>query len=200
MRAVILIRILVGWVFISEGIQKFLFPQALGVGRFAKIGIPLPQFAAPAVGFVEIFCGALLILGLFTRWAAIPLLAVIGVAIAKTKVPELFTPGQGVWYMLHDARADFSMALGLIFLLIVGAGGISVDAARRGFREYRSGKTPGDGGEPRRRGLGSHPERQEEVSSEGAGRRSRGLGSDPQEAPHTIAGQPKPGGPGGIAT
>jgi putative oxidoreductase len=179
MRAVILIRILVGWVFISEGIQKFLFPQALGVGRFAKIGIPLPQFAAPAVGFVEIFCGALLILGLFTRWVAIPLLAVIGTAIATTKVPELYTPGQGAWYMLHDARADFSMALGLIFLLIVGAGGLSVDAARKGFRDYRDG--PQNGGERRVRGLGSQKEPEE-------------------EAPHTIAGQPRPGGPDGIAS
>jgi putative oxidoreductase len=181
MRAVILIRILVGWVFISEGIQKFLFPQTLGAGRFAKIGIPLPQFAAPAIGFAEIFCGALLILGLFTRWVAIPLLAVIGVAIAKTKVPELFTSGQGVWYMLHDARTDFSMALGLIFLLIVGGGGLSIDGARRGIREYRAGRTGQEIGQRPARGLGSQSDREE-------------------EAPHTIAGQPKPGGHGGIAT
>lgn len=194
MRAVILIRILVGWVFISEGIQKFLFPQALGVGRFAKIGIPLPQFAAPAVGFVEIFCGALLILGLFTRWVAIPLLAVIGTAIATTKVPELYTPGQGAWYMLHDARADFSMALGLIFLLIAGAGGLSVDAARKGFRDSRNG------GERRGRGLGSQPESHADLSAESRERRTRGLGSQPEEVPHTIAGQPKPGDPGGIAS
>jgi putative oxidoreductase len=180
MRAVILIRILVGWVFVSEGIQKFLFPQTLGVGRFAKIGIPLPQFVAPAVGFVEIFCGALLILGLFTRWVAIPLLAVIGTAIATTKIPELHTAGQGVWFMLHDARADFSMALGLIFLLIVGPGGLSVDAARRGFREYRDGRTSPDGPRPTR-GLGSQ-----------AGPRA--------EPEHTIAGQPKPSGPDGVAS
>ncbi len=179
MRAVILIRILVGWVFVSEGIQKFLFPQALGAGRFAKIGIPLPQFAAPAVGFVEIACGTLLILGLFTRWVAIPLLAVIGTAIATTKVPELHA--QGVWFMLHDARADFSMALGLIFLLMVGPGGLSVDAARRGFREYRAGGTSPDAAERRKRGLGSQVEPREEPS-------------------HTITGQPRPGGPGGIAT
>jgi uncharacterized membrane protein YphA (DoxX/SURF4 family) len=180
MRAVILIRILVGWVFISEGIQKFLFPATLGAGRFAKIGIPLPQFAAPAVGFVEIFCGAFLILGLFTRWMAIPLLAVIGTAIAKTKIPELFRPGQGIWFMLHDARADFSMALGLIFLLIVGAGGLSIDSARRGIRQYRTGRAQRQAEEPRGRGLGSQPDR-------------------PEDAPHTVAGQPKPGG-GGIAT
>jgi len=144
MRAVILIRVLVGWVFLSEGIQKFLFPDALGAGRFAKIGIPLPQFAAPFVGFVEIICGTLIILGLFTRLAAIPLLAVILTAIGKTKIPELFHQGQGVWYMLHDARTDFSMLLGLLFLLIAGAGGISVDDTRRRVREYRARKRAED--------------------------------------------------------
>ena len=120
MRAIIVIRILVGWVFISEGIQKFLFPAALGWGRFAKIGLPHPHVLAPVVGIVEIVCGALVILGLWTRMAAIPLLIVIGTAIATTKIPILHH--QGVWAMLHEARADFSMALGLIFLLIVGAG------------------------------------------------------------------------------
>jgi putative oxidoreductase len=62
-KAVLLIRILVGWVFLSEGIQKFLFPGALGVGRFVKIGIPWPQVIAPFVGVVEIVCGALLLIG-----------------------------------------------------------------------------------------------------------------------------------------
>ena len=56
-KAILLIRILVGWVFLSEGIQKFLFPEALGVGRFTKIGIPLPQLMAPFVGVTEIICG-----------------------------------------------------------------------------------------------------------------------------------------------
>jgi len=138
MRAVILIRILVGWVFVSEGIQKFLFPDALGAGRFSKIGIPLPQFSAPLVGFVEIICGVLILLGLFTRFAAIPLLAVIGTAIATTKVPILIH--QGVWPMLHEARVDFSMVLGLIFLLIVGGGAASIDDGRRRVREYRAQK------------------------------------------------------------
>ena len=125
MRAIIVIRILVGWVFVSEGIQKFLFPAALGWGRFAKIGLPHPHVLAPVVGIVEIVCGALVILGLWTRIAAIPLLIVIGTAIATTKIPILHH--QGVWAMLHEARADFSMALGLIFLLIVGAGSWAMD-------------------------------------------------------------------------
>jgi len=111
MRAIILIRILVGWVFVSEGIQKFLFPVALGWGRFAKIGLPHPHVLAPVVAIVEIVCGALVILGLWTRIAAVPLLIVIGTAIATTKFPMLHH--QGVWAMLHEARVDFSMALGL---------------------------------------------------------------------------------------
>jgi len=125
MRAVILIRILVGWVFISEGIQKFLFPAALGWGRFAKIGLPDPHLLAPVVGVVEITCGALILLGLLTRFATIPLLAVIGVAIWMTKIPILHH--EGAWAMLHEARTDFSMALGLLFLLIVGAGRYAMD-------------------------------------------------------------------------
>ncbi len=72
--AVILIRFLTGAVFLSEGIQKFLYPSELGVGRFAKIGIPAPQVMAPFVGYVEIICGSLLLIGLFTRLAAIPLI------------------------------------------------------------------------------------------------------------------------------
>ena len=127
--AVVLIRILVGWVFISEGIQKFLFPAQLGVGRFEKIGIPHPQLMAPFVGAVEIVFGTLVILGLFTRLAAIPLLCVISVAIATTKIPMLSKAG--LWPMLHEARVDFSMLLGLLFLLIVCGGTLALDRSRK---------------------------------------------------------------------
>ena len=127
-KALLLIRILVGWVFVSEGIQKFLFPAQLGVGRFEKIGIPSPHFMAPFVGTVEILCGTLLLAGLFTRLAAVPLLGVILVAIATTKIPMLAK--SGMWSMLHEARADFSMLFGLLFLLIAGAGTLSLDARR----------------------------------------------------------------------
>jgi len=82
---------------------------------------------APFVGTVEIVCGTLLLIGLFTRLAAIPLLCVILVAIVTTKIPML---ANGVWAMLHEARTDFSMFLGLVFLLIAGAGTMSLDARR----------------------------------------------------------------------
>jgi uncharacterized membrane protein YphA (DoxX/SURF4 family) len=124
--AVILIRLIVGGVFLSEGIQKFLFPEALGVGRFVKIGIPAPAVMAPFVGYCEIICGALILLGLLTRAAALPLIIDMLVAISTTKIPLLFN--SGFWPMVHEARVDYAMLLGLLFLFLVGAGRWSVDA------------------------------------------------------------------------
>jgi len=127
----LLLRILVGWVFLSEGIQKFLFPAALGAGRFSKIGIPYPQFFGPFVGVTEIGCGMLLLLGLLTKLAALPLLIDILVAIATTKFPMLLK--QGFWPTMHEARTDFCMLLGLIAIALLGPGAISWDARRRGL-------------------------------------------------------------------
>jgi putative oxidoreductase len=128
--ATILIRLLVGGVFVSEGIQKFLFPAALGVGRFATIGIHAPAFTAPFVGVVEIVCGGLLVLGLLTRLVAIPLIVDMLVAMISTKIPILVK--SGFWAMAHEARTDYAMLLGCIFLMLVGAGPLSVDARRAG--------------------------------------------------------------------
>ena len=130
--AVLLIRLMVGAVFLSEGIQKFLFPAALGVGRFTTIGIPAPALMAPFVGVVETVCGLLVILGLVTRLAAIPLLIDILVAIATTKVPMLVK--SGFWATAHEARTDYCMLLGLVVLLVLGGGAWSLDARRVGAR------------------------------------------------------------------
>lgn len=115
-----LLRLMVGGVFLSEGIQKFLFPGALGAGRFAKIGIPLPHFSAPFVGAVEIVCGAMLILGIATMMATIPLLIDIGVAIVTTKWP--LVRHEGWWSAMHESRTDVCMLLGLIAIVCLGAG------------------------------------------------------------------------------
>jgi putative oxidoreductase len=138
-RSVILIRIIVGAVFLSEGIQKFLYPAENAAGRFAKIGIPSPDVMGPFVGVVEVVCGALILIGFLTRLAAIPLIIDMLVAILSTKIPILLghgfwgfslrtLPYYGFWGMAHEARTDFAMLLGSIFLLIVGAGLWSVDA------------------------------------------------------------------------
>jgi putative oxidoreductase len=121
----IIIRLMVGAVFLSEGIQKFLFANKLGAGRFAKIGLPNPDFLGPFVGSFEIVCGTLVLIGLFTRLAAIPLLTIMLVAIATTKAQLL--ADNGFWSMLHDSRTDWSMLLGSIFLIIKGGGKWSLD-------------------------------------------------------------------------
>lgn len=122
----LLIRAMVGGVFLSEGIQKFLFPDALGVGRFIQIGLPSPALLAPFVGIVEIACGALLLLGLYAWLAALPLLVDMAVAIATTKVPILLQ--RGFWSMAHEARTDYCMVLGALTLFLLGGGAWSVDA------------------------------------------------------------------------
>ena len=127
--AVILIRLIVGAVFLSEGVQKFLFPGQLGAGRFTKIGIPVPEILGPLVGGAEIVCGVLVLLGWLTRLAVIPLIVIMLTAIGSTKIPILLDGG--FWAMAHEASTDYSMLLGSIFLLIAGAGPWSVDARLR---------------------------------------------------------------------
>lgn len=125
LNSIILIRILVGCVFLSEGIQKFLFAESVGAGRFEKIGLPFPEITASFVGSVEIICGMLVLLGLLTRIAVVPLICIMLTAIATTKIPILLE--SGFWKMAHDSRTDFSMLLTSIFLLINGAGPLSLD-------------------------------------------------------------------------
>ncbi len=92
----------------------------MGVIRFTRIGFPYPYFTAHFVGTFEIVCGLLVLVGLLTRLVSIPLLIVISMAIATTKIPELFRPAQGFWFTVSDARTDFAMFCSLIFLMVTG--------------------------------------------------------------------------------
>lgn len=125
MRRLVLIRMMVGCVFFSEGIQKFLYPAIRGAGRFERIGLPFPDFLGLFVGSLEVFCGTLVILGVFTRRAVIPLIVIMVVAMVSTKLPILMT--KGFFEAAHAARTDFAMLLGSCFLLISGAGSWSWD-------------------------------------------------------------------------
>ncbi len=132
-RANLVVRLLVGLVFLPEGVKKFCFPEQWGAGRFARIGIPAPQAMAHFVGAVEVLFGLLLLVGLMTRLAAVPLLIDISVAIATTKVPLLWRATAvsskiGFWSMQAESRTDFAMLMGLIFLLLAGGGALSLDA------------------------------------------------------------------------
>jgi putative oxidoreductase len=139
--ATILIRLMVGGVFLTEGIQKFLYAEEVGAGRFARIGIPQPELMGPVAGIIEIVCGALVLTGWLTRWAVLPLLGIMLVALVTTKLPILigqdlgpFTLRElsyyGFWGFAHESRTDFSMVMGCLFLLAVGAGPLSLDARR----------------------------------------------------------------------
>jgi len=121
----VLPRLIVGLVFLSEGIQKFLFPETNGTGRFEAIGFANPDFMSSFVATFEIACGILMLIGLSVRLAAIPLLTIMFTAIITTKVPILME--KGFWSMAHAARTDFAMLLLNVFILFYGAGKLSVD-------------------------------------------------------------------------
>lgn len=137
--ATLLIRLMVGAVFLAEGLQKFIYPDMRGPGRFEGMGFPNPEFWGYFVGTFETICGALVLAGLLTRLAAIPLLIIMLTAIIVTKIPILFGHGfgpfevrelsqYGFWSMAHEMRTDWAMLLGSLFLLIVGGGPWSLDA------------------------------------------------------------------------
>lgn len=135
--AMVLLRIAVAFVFVTEGIQKFLAPEALGAARFTKIGIPYPEIAALFVGGVEIAGGALVLIGLYTRLAAFALVIDMIVAITATKVPILLGYGfwgfasatgqTGFWAAAHEARLDVMMLASCLLLLAIGPGKASFD-------------------------------------------------------------------------
>jgi uncharacterized membrane protein YphA (DoxX/SURF4 family) len=126
---ILLIRLAVGLIFLTQGIFKYTDPK-MGVIRFTRIGFSHPYFTAHLVGAFEIACGILILCGLWTRAAAVPLLIVISTAIATTKIPELFRADQGFVYMVSDARTDFAMFCSLLFLIWMGGGAWSADARR----------------------------------------------------------------------
>lgn len=130
-RAQLFIRLAVGLIFATQGILKYTDPH-MGALRFERIGFPWPAFTAHFVGAFEVVGGILVLIGLWTRIACIPLLVVILTAIATTKIPELARPGQGFWFMVSDARTDFAMLMSLLFLLGAGGGCWSIEAGLHG--------------------------------------------------------------------
>ena len=150
-RSILIMRLMVGGVFLSEGILKFVYPNQ-GVGRFAKLGIPMPELTATFIGSLEIVGGILFVAGLFTRVIAIPFIVEMVVAILTTKVglylgtsplplpPTL--PKIGFWAVMHESRSDYAQILTSIFLLVAGPGSWSLDALIRRRREARATRQP----------------------------------------------------------
>ena len=146
----ILIRLSLAGVFIPEGLQKLTHAEILGAGRFAKIGIPYPDFFGPFVGWVELLAGILFLFGYATRVAAVPIIITMIVAIVSTKIPILLGREWGGFSLrdldrygflsfTHETRTDWAMLLGAIYLLLSGGGRWSLDArASQGRRKAQS--------------------------------------------------------------
>lgn len=120
-----LIRLMVGFIFFTEGLQKFLFPHLRGAGRFEDMGLPAPEFLSYFVASFEVLCGAMVLLGLLTRLAAIPIIFIMVVAIVVVKLPVLLE--ENFWVMLYISKIDFAMLIGAVYLFIEGSGRWSVD-------------------------------------------------------------------------
>ncbi len=150
-RALVLVRFMVGAVFVSEGLQKFLYPADVGAGRFDQIGFDHPELVAGLVGVAEVACGAPVLIGLLTRPAAAVLAAVMTGALVTTKLPILLghdlgpfavrtLDRYGFWAMAHEMRTDWAMILGALVLVWAGSGPRAVDGAlRRRGRLVRPG-------------------------------------------------------------
>ena len=146
-RATILIRLMAGAVFVWEGILKFVYPNQ-GIGRFTKLGFPLPHFTAIADGSLEIIGGILLLTGLLTRLIAVPFIIEMVVAMASTKIPLYLgtsplplppvPPQIGFWAVLHEIRSEYAQLLTCAYLLLVGPGPWSIDALLARRREVMS--------------------------------------------------------------
>ncbi len=140
-KATVWIRLMVGWVFFWEGVIKFVFVNQ-GVGRFSKLGMPMPEVLAPAIAVLEIVGGLGLIAGYLTRPLALLFIGEMIVAILSTKVSMFLgtsplplppvPPQMGFWAVLHESRSDLAQLLCSLFLLLEGPGPWSLDAQRQG--------------------------------------------------------------------
>ena len=148
-RSILAVRLMAGGVFFWEGILKFVYVNQ-GVGRFTKLGIPMPGVLGPAIACLEIVGGALLMSGLATRWITVPFMIEMIVAMLTTKIglylgtsplPKPPAPPMvGAWAVLHEIRSDYAQLLCCLFLVLAGPGLWSLDAllARRRAQAGRS--------------------------------------------------------------
>jgi putative oxidoreductase len=136
-KSTLVLRLMAGGVFLWEGILKFVYANQ-GIGRFTKLGMPLPHFTTDFVACLEIVGGLLLLSGLLTRLIAIPFIFEMIVAILSTKISMYLgtsplplpavPPKVGTWAVLHEVRSEYAQLLTAVFLLINGPGRWSLDA------------------------------------------------------------------------
>jgi uncharacterized membrane protein YphA (DoxX/SURF4 family) len=138
-KAALIVRLMAGSVFLWEGILKFVYMNQ-GVGRFTKLGFPIPGVTADFVAVVEIAGGLMMIGGLYTRFVAAVFIGEMIVAMLSTKIGVYLgtsplplppaPPKVGFWAVLHEIRADWAQLMSSLFLLLAGPGPLSLDARK----------------------------------------------------------------------
>lgn len=152
--AIIIIRLMAGTVFFFEGILKFVYTNQ-GVGRFTKLGFPFPEATAHIIATGEIIGGLLLLFGLFTRYVSFYFIVQMVIAVLSTKITLYLgtsplalpsaAPKIGFWAVEHESRSDFAQIMCCLFLLIEGAGRLSLDfiiSTSKKVFSFNQGKTP----------------------------------------------------------
>src|ERR1700685_4136573 len=133
---ILIIRLMAVTVFFWEGILKFVYVNQ-GVGRFTKLGFPFPEVTAHIIATGEIIGGLLLLFGLFTRYVSFYFILQMIVAVLSTKITlylgtsplpmPAVAPKVGIWAVEHETRSDYAQIMACLFLLIEGAGWVSLD-------------------------------------------------------------------------
>jgi len=113
-------RVAVGWTFLQTGWGKLHDLDAV-IGFFRDLGIPAPELQAPFVASVELVCGTLFLVGLFSRIAALPLIGTMVVAIATA-----------LWKDVDSAGALFGLSEFLYIVIFAwiasyGPGAVALD-------------------------------------------------------------------------
>jgi putative oxidoreductase len=113
-------RFAVGMLFLSTGWGKVHTLDKV-TAFFTELGIPAPGFHATLVGYSELICGSLLVVGLLTRLATVPLIVSMIVAILTAKRREL----HGIFDLV--GFDEFTYLAVLVMIAFIGPGRVSLD-------------------------------------------------------------------------
>lgn len=123
--APLLLRLGLGVIFIAHGAQKMQAgPANFGATTLAGLGVPAPGIVGWLVALAELGGGLLILIGLLTRLATLPPIGVMigALVLVKSDIGLIAPEGAGA-----GAELDLALLTGLVALLIVGPGPVSLD-------------------------------------------------------------------------
>lgn len=115
-----LARVTVGWLFLNTGWGKLTHLPDI-VNYFRQLGIPMPEFQAPLAASAEFICGTLILVGLGTRLACVPLIITMIVAILTARKDDY----EGIASLF--GFVEYLYIVLFVWLGVAGAGPLSLD-------------------------------------------------------------------------